>query len=54
MSLEAMHDRMVRRVVSRLSRFTLQGFVEHERHGGRPKFAVPDHLAPKWDMPPTY
>lgn len=54
MSLATMHDKMVRRVVSRLSRFTLQGFVEHERHGGRPKFVVPDHLSPKWDIPPTY
>jgi hypothetical protein len=54
MSLVTMHDKMVRRVVSRLSRFTLQGFVEHERHGGRPRFVVPDHLSPKWDIPPTY
>lgn len=44
MSLSVAHDRMVRRVVSRLSQHTLEGFVHHERHGERPSFTIPDHL----------
>jgi ER-bound oxygenase mpaB/B'/Rubber oxygenase, catalytic domain len=40
------HDAVLRRVVSRLSRRTLAGFVGHERHGDRPSFTIPDHLAP--------
>jgi hypothetical protein len=39
------HDAVVRRLVSRLSRRTLAGFVDHERHGGRPSFTIPDHLS---------
>ena len=39
------HDAVVRRLVSHLSRRTLAGFVDHERHGDRPSFAIPDHLA---------
>ena len=35
------HDAVVRRLVSRLSRRTLAGFVDHERHGGRPSFTIP-------------
>jgi hypothetical protein len=39
------HDKVVRRVVGTVSRRTLSGFVDHERHGGRPSFTIPDHLA---------
>ncbi len=40
------HDAVLRRLVARLSRRTLAGFVDHERHGDRPSFTIPDHLAP--------
>jgi hypothetical protein len=39
------HDKVVRRVVATVSRRTLSGFVDHERHGDRPSFTIPDHLA---------
>jgi pimeloyl-ACP methyl ester carboxylesterase len=39
------HDRVVRALASGFSRRVLTGFVTHERHGARPSFTVPDHLA---------
>ena len=39
------HDEVMRRVVATVSRRTLSGFVDHERHGERPSFTIPDHLA---------
>ncbi len=40
-----LHDKVVRKMVSVVSRRTLSGFVDHERHGDRPNFTIPDHLA---------
>ena len=39
------HDRVVRALASGFSRRVLTGFVTHERHGARPSFTVPEHLA---------
>ena len=39
------HDRVVRAFASRFSRRVLTGFVTHERHGDRPSFTIPEHLA---------
>jgi hypothetical protein len=38
------HDRVVRGVLSRVSRRILHGFVDFERQGDRPQFNIPDHL----------
>jgi len=47
------HDKVMRRVVARVSRRTLTGFVDHERHGDRPSFTIPDHLAPSFAPGPV-
>jgi len=40
-----LHDKLTGRVVAALSRRTLTSFVDSQRHGERPSFTIPDHLA---------
>ncbi len=47
------HDRVVRALASAFSRRVLTGFVTHERHGARPSFTVPEHLALAFTPGPT-
>lgn len=48
LSLDEVHDRLLRAMVGRLSRATLTGFVDAERGGDRPAFTIPTHLAGVW------
>ncbi|RPI09398.1 MAG: alpha/beta fold hydrolase, partial [Actinobacteria bacterium] len=47
------HDRVVRAMAARFSRRVLTGFVTHERHGARPSFTIPEHLALAFTPGPT-
>lgn len=44
MSLHQVRDKGVQRMVAWFSRRVLTGFVDHERHGDRPSFTIPEHL----------
>jgi hypothetical protein len=39
------------RQAQELSRELLRAMLKMQRGGDRPLFAVPDHLARKWDLP---
>jgi hypothetical protein len=48
LSLAERHDALLRRILTRIGRQLVEGFVEIERGGDRPSFALPDHLADRW------
>lgn len=45
-SLAAAENWLLRFALRRLSLLILRGFVHHHREGGRPRFAIPERLAP--------
>ena len=51
LSLAEQHDRLLRRILTRIGTQLVQGFVEIERGGDRATFALPDHLADRWSVP---
>jgi hypothetical protein len=53
LSLAELHDPAMRAVARALSRAIMDGFVRAERSGGRPAFAIPDHLSDVMGLPTT-
>jgi hypothetical protein len=52
-ALLSAHDRLVALLSRRFSRAVMVEFVQAERHGPRPGFVIPDHLAEAWNLPKT-
>jgi hypothetical protein len=51
LSLDDRHDRLMRDLVEWVNRLLVRGWLEFERGGDRPTFAIPTHLADRWDLP---